>query len=351
MVRVEVHASLGRHRTAWDELVLAQQPPPLELRSWYLEAIASSESRFLLALDQDRLIGGLAAELTPAGRNVTRIRLLGWWLAEADILSVPDDALRVTDAFRRWFASQDHVVIDLDGVRANSMLRAALPETIHEADVPGAPYLPIEGRSWSEYMDSRSTKFAADIRRQIRRLERGGVVYRRLEPDEHELGLCSLRDLHFARFGERSAFAPFYERFARSVPLGSERGELVFHVLMAGDRIIANKSAIECDGYVIGIQSGMVDRTEKQFNGAGTVVLAKLVEDACERGFHEVDLGREPNAEKARWTDHVREVKHLTGSWGWRPALADHVGSAKHEVRRLARGVRRRLPAPGRRST
>ncbi|MFC6345434.1 hypothetical protein ACFP8W_25845, partial [Nocardioides hankookensis] len=61
-LRVETRQRLDGRRAAWDGLVADQPVPSPFLRSWWLEGVAPTDTTFVLVLDGERLVGGLALQ-------------------------------------------------------------------------------------------------------------------------------------------------------------------------------------------------------------------------------------------------------------------------------------------------
>jgi CelD/BcsL family acetyltransferase involved in cellulose biosynthesis len=345
MIDVRVQRSLGPYQDPWDRLVEARTPPPVDQRSWWAETMAGPDSRFVLVVAGDHLIGGLALDITRRW-GVTHLRITGDSLfpTEMDLLVDPDHTDVALEHFRRWLRSHDHGVVDLDGLPEQSLLRRALPVDVEEIDRPGSPYIPLRG-SFDDYMRRLSRNLRRDLRRVSRRLKEHGVSHRRLAPTEVEFGLATLRRLHSNRFTDDSAFLPYFDRFAQAARHGARRGELAFHVLARDDEVIAIEALAEVDGHLASFQTGMAPRDDRRYRGAGNLLLFHFLEDAWRRGLHEVDLGREPDHFKARLTSHVRPVKRLVGSWGWRSDALQTAVRARarigHQRRRVTRHLQR----------
>lgn len=115
-MRTEVRASLGELGVAWDALVDASPLPSPFLRSWWLEAGAGPEPRFVLVMDGDALVGGLALEEDRV-LGVPRLREMGPLLGadHLDLVAAPGRADQVVGALADWFASRRPLLVDLVG--------------------------------------------------------------------------------------------------------------------------------------------------------------------------------------------------------------------------------------------
>jgi CelD/BcsL family acetyltransferase involved in cellulose biosynthesis len=341
VVELKVQKELGPFREQWDRLVATDPSPPTDMTSWWLESLGGTSRRFVLLVDGDRLLAGLPVHLAHR-RGVVDLRLLGgeFWPAGADVVADPAAAASATHHLGRWLRSHRHCTVDFNGVRPDSLLRAALPTSVREIDLPGSPIIDLSD-GYHKWQEQRSRNFRKDLRRHERRLHGEGVRYRTLSPAETEWGLDCLRELHEQRFGAHSAFLPHFERFAAAAPAGVARRELVLHVLTTDERIIAIEATLEVGGWVSSVQTAMA-HGERRFRGAGTVLLAKILEYADHHGLRGLELGREPSDYKARWTDDIYPVKRLTGAWGWRPSAVSIANRSRARAARQASGLRRR---------
>jgi GNAT superfamily N-acetyltransferase len=316
---IEVMRDLGRFRSRWDELVAQMAPPPMFLRSWWLESLASATSCYVCVFDGDDLIGGLAVDLRrllPWG--FTLVRPLGVdqmvTAIHLDAVHVPARRAVVVTALHDWFCSLGGGLAVFRGVRPRSALREALPVAptpIHTAD---APVVRLEG-DYEAFLAARSANWRSNLRRNQRRLADAGYRYRRLAAEELPTALSALRRLHLERHGPTSQFGPFLEGFGRAAHTGAARGELAFHVVARDQHIAAIDAVLEVGGSADYFQGGRVTGVP-QLQGTGTVLLAAIIEDAYARGFVELDLEVEADAYKLRLTDEVRPVYLLESSWG-----------------------------------
>jgi CelD/BcsL family acetyltransferase involved in cellulose biosynthesis len=188
----------------------------------------------------------------------------------------------------------------------------------------------------------------ATIRKATRRLEQEGVAHRVVQGAAVHAALDHLRRLHGARWGERSRFLAAYERFAAASRAGAARGEVAFHELVAGGQVVATVSCLEVAGRVSLYQSGRL--SEHRWRNAATVLLVKVVEDACRRGLAEVDLLRGDEPYKRNFASAARELLRLQAAHGAAGRLALVAVALEARMRWLAgrplRRVRARLRRP-----
>jgi len=338
-----VRPRLGSLERAWDALVERLPLPSPFLRSWWLEQTAGGVPRFLLVMDGDELVGGLALQ-QERWLGVQRLRVMGAGALcpdHLDVVARPGREEDVLAALAAWLRRPGSRVLDLEGVAGGSHLAAALPGRVRREVVAVAPWAPLAADP-GEWLRTRRRGFRATLRKATRRLEEQAVAHRVLRGASVDAALATLRRLHGAQWGERSNFLAAYDRFAAASRAGASRGEVALHELAAGEVVVAAVSCFELAGRVSLYQSGRL--SAHRWRNAATVLLAKVVEDACLRGFTEVDLLRGDEPYKANFASAAREVVRLQAAHGpaGRLALATLVLGAR--VRTLAgRPLRRAL--------
>jgi hypothetical protein len=337
---LQVRPDLGPFRTQWDELVLEAWPPSVMMRSWWAESASDEDTVFLLVVDGERLLGGTVVDVGRRWGFVPVFRSI-WSESEStlyqDVLARPDDLGIVADRLGRWFRSHRHGIVDIIGVLPGSRLRTTFPCRVEERPFSHVPYVTVPD-DFDRYLAGRSRNWRSNYRRNRRRLDEDGYVYRRLDVAEASTGLRDLHRLHRLLLDEESAFLPYYERFERVATAGTERGELSFHVIEKDGRAVAVNAMVELGRFAHFFQTGRDPNDDHQ--GAGTVLLARYIEDRCDDGVREVDLHRGLFTYKLRLTDETRPIVRLHGGWGWAGRAAVVVEHLPHELR--ARTVRPR---------
>jgi CelD/BcsL family acetyltransferase involved in cellulose biosynthesis len=350
-----VRSRLGSLEPAWDALVERLPLPSPFLRSWWLQQTASGIPRFVLVLDRDVLVGGLALQ-EERWLGIPRVRVMGAGALcpdHLDAVALPGRQHDVLAALAAWLRRPGSRVLDLEGVAHDSRLAAALPGRVRREVVDVAPWAPLPADP-GDWLRSRPPNLRATLRKATRRLEEEAVTHRVLRDASIDAALDTLRRLHVARWGERSRFLAAYERFAAASRVGAGRGEAAFHQLVAGEEVIATVSCFEVAGRVSLYQSGRL--SDHRWRNAATVLLAKVVEDACRRGLAEVDLLRGDEPYKRNFASATRELLRLRAAHGATGRLALTAIVLEARMRRLAgrplRQVRARLrrrhpfPAP-----
>jgi CelD/BcsL family acetyltransferase involved in cellulose biosynthesis len=327
---------LGRHASAWDALVdQAPLPTPFQ-RSWWLEHTSAGRPVFVLVLDGEVLVGGIALqeERWPGGM---RLRFMGSGPLcpdHLDLLAAEGREAEVVDALRTSLAARDPAIVDLEGMRSGALVTAcfdARAVTLSAA----APYLVLDSAT---PLAGRSAKLRNNVQRTNRRLAKLGVTPQVVRAKDADRAFEALRSLHNERWGRASQFFPAIDRFEAAARIGMSRGELVIHELAVtepvGDRVIAVCVVLRVAGRASYYQAGRL--TEPEWRGAGTAVLAASVEAAAAAGCHEYDLLRGDEPYKRHWSSGHRDVYRLVADVGGRRAGAS-VLAASIDARRRSR--------------
>jgi CelD/BcsL family acetyltransferase involved in cellulose biosynthesis len=343
-LHVVVRTRLDRLQPEWDALVEHLPLPSPFLRSWWLEQTAGSGPRFLLVMDGDVLVGGLALE-EKRWFGVPCLRVMGAGTLcpdHIDTVALPDRQEDVLAALAVWLRRPGSRILDLEGVAGGSRLAATLPGRVHREVIAVAPWasLAADPDTWFR---TRPRSFRTTLRKATRRLEGEAVAHRVLQGATISAALDTLRRLHRARWGERSNFLAAYDQFAAASRAGAARGEVAFHELVAGEEVVAAVSCFEVAGRVSLYQSGR--RSEHRWRNAATVLLLKVVEDACRRGLAEVDLLRGDEPYKQNFASATRELLRLRAAHGLVGHLALDALLLGGRARRLAGGVLRQVQA------
>jgi CelD/BcsL family acetyltransferase involved in cellulose biosynthesis len=314
-LRVVMRTHLSSLEPAWDTLVESLPLPSPFLRSWWLEHTADGTQRFLLVMDGDVLVGGLALQ-EERWFGVPRLRVMGAGLLRPDHLdavALPDREKDVLAALAAWLRRPGSRVLDLEGVAGGSRLAGALPGRVHREVIAVAPWAPLPADP-DDWLHTRPRSFRATLRKATRRLEDEAVVHRVFRGASVDAALGNLQRLHGARWGERSNFLAAYDRFAAASRAGAARGEVAFHELVAGEEVVAAVSCFEVAGRVSLYQSGRL--SARRWRNAATVLLVEVIQDACERGLAEVDLLRGDEPYKANFASAIRDLLRLRAAHG-----------------------------------
>src|SRR5438105_822195 len=254
-----------------------------------------------------------------------------------DAVAAPGMQAEVAAVLRGWLARPGDRLLDLDGVVSDSLVATALPGRVRRELTAIAPWVALSGG----YLERRSHALRRMVHRTERRLvrETGSCIVERV--GDVELGLRVVRRLHAQRWGEASVFLGAFDRFAAVCRAAADRGELAIDVLRAGDETVAVVASFEFAGRISYHQGGRIPA--QRWRTAGTLLLARVFDDAARRGLIEADLLRGDEAYKALFADGRRELWRLRCAVGPRALFALQIDIAVERGRRLAGRTRRGL--------
>ena len=312
---------LGRYAPAWDALVDQAPLPTPFLRSWWLEHTSCGRPVFVLVLDGEVLVGGIALQEERAvGRHAAAVHGQRPALPRSPRSprrARPGARRRGCAAHRRW-RRRDPAIVDLDGMRSDALVTGCFDKpTVILSTV--APYLALDGPG---SLVGRPTR--------ARWRKKHGLVHRVVAAEDADVALRTLRSLHEQRWGQESRFLPTIGRFESAAREGMRRGELLVHELVApgggdGD-VVAVSVVLNVAGRASYYQVGR--RTEPEWSGAGTAVLACSVAAAVDAGCHEFDFLRGAEPYKRDWSTGERSIYRLVADVGGRGARASVLAAA-----------------------
>jgi CelD/BcsL family acetyltransferase involved in cellulose biosynthesis len=357
-----IREELGEFAEEWDALVLAAPLPSPFLRSWWLRSAGVSRRAapcYVLVLDDAGvLVGGLALEVTPIV-GVERLRFLGdgpLCPDHLDLLARNGHEADVIASIAVWLARPGARVIDLGGAVDGALVEAALPLPVQEHEVAAVPFA-VMGSDVDAFMVSRPSKLRNNVRRCEKRLEADGVSYRVLcggAAPQLDAALDTFRRLHESQWGSASGLAPAMDRSIAAARAGLAAGELQVHELVAGAEVGVSQLWFAIGKRASFYQGGRVHE-DRRWRGAGTVIMARIIEHAIRNGMTEVDFLRGDERYKSDWSTGERRVRRLRAAYGarGRAALALWLQAermwaiTKRAVVRLPLGRRRSAPPHG----
>jgi len=301
-------AELGEHAAAWDSLVSHQPLASPFLRSFWLRSVADPGATvLLLVLEDGRLLGGV-----PLVRDrllgVPRYRFAGQGVLCPDHLDLVAEPGREADVQRRlgeWFARPGQRVLDLTGLAVGSRLAGALPGTATEVD--RAPYQPLPGRG-TDYLASRSSNFRRATRKADRRMTEAGFLHTRVAAPGVADALGELRRLHESREG-RGPLLELLPTLTEAFTAGVANAEARVDLLASPDEVVAVSLAFCSDRRLSLYQ--VARSLEREHASAGTVLLHRVIADAVEADFQELDLLRGAEDYKSSFADASRPLLRL----------------------------------------
>jgi hypothetical protein len=230
-----------------------------------------------------------------------------------DLLAAPGHEAAVVGVLRTWLCRPGERLLDLKGIRAGSRLIEALPGRVRPEPMAVSPFTRLPD-SPEAYRGTLPAQFRKNLRVSAKRLAAEGVTHRTIRGRAVLQSLDTLRELHRSQWGSRSNFLPVFNRFAAGFAGGCAADEVAVHELSNDNLVVATVTAFEVAGRVSLYQSARL--TDRRWRDATTVLLAAIIDDACARGFSEVDFLRGDEPYKARFTPNRREMVRLVAGKG-----------------------------------
>lgn len=305
-----VRPDLGPWAVEWDHLVdLSPLQSPF-LRSWWLTGTAGPRRRFVLIVQDDVLLGGLALE------EKRRLGLPTFTMMGAgplcpdhlDLLADRGQEDAVITSISAWIRRPGPRLLDLEGIDADSLLINVLPIPMHREPLAVAPWAALPADP-DAYLAARPALFRRNIRRASSRLAAEGANHRVRRGSSAISSLDTLRRLHHAQWGNRSRFLPSFDRFAVGCRLAAEVDEIAVHELAIGESVIAIVVVFEVAGRISLYQSARL--LDPRWRDAMVVLLNAIIRDACTRGFTEVDFLRGDEVYKNNFAPEQRQLLRL----------------------------------------
>jgi CelD/BcsL family acetyltransferase involved in cellulose biosynthesis len=297
----------------WDQLVDSSPLPSPFLRSWWLTGAGGPGRHFLLIVDGEHLLGGLAVEERHLMRSVQMMGDGSLCPDHLDLLAASGHEAAVVSLLRDWLCRPGGRLLDLKGIRAGSRLAEALPGRVRREAMAVAPFTPLPD-SPEAYRATLPRQFRKNLRVSAKRFAAEGVKHQAIRGPAVLHSLGTLRELHQAQWGNRSSFLPVFDRFAAGFAGGCAADEVAVHELRNDDVVVATVTAFEVAGRVSLYQSARL--TDGRWRDATTFLLAAIVDDACARGLHEVDFLRGDEPYKGRFAPDHREMVRLVAGKG-----------------------------------
>jgi len=352
-IRRLVVPRLGEWAAAWDELVAQAAVPSPFLRSWWVDAVAGKRSEFVLVLEADTLVGGLALERRRRVLGVSIYRFTGSGTLcpdHLDLLAARGKEPIVRRAITEWFTQPGSRVLDLDGLVESSLLEQTFPAA-RTTTTSVAPWDQLPANA-TEYFSALSSNLRKTLRQAQRRFSAAGVSHRRIShrdagrEDDAAAALHEFTRLQELR-GGRDALLHETPRLIPAVLAGLNRGEVQIDVLETADHFVLVLISFQLGQAVRLYQSAR--RLDDEWRDALAVMLLEVVRRACEDGCRELDLLRGDESYKSRFVRRKRQIRHLRAAHGSFGAAVLAAMEALRRLRNLAGRVRRKLTHSARR--
>ena len=307
----------------WDDLATRLAAPycsPVWMLAWWQHmAGPRCVPRVVVVRDGEDVVG-VAPFFAVRDLGIARYRLLA-----ADV-SFPVEPLAapgyersvgtsIVDALMRIDPRPD--LLSLDGTPATTPWAELLADAwsggaprIHRVRSLPAPALVLRGRTYEEWLSSKSSNFRQQMRRFRRRLEGKGATFRLAEdPADVERGLRAFFALHNARWGSRGGSnlaAPGLDRMLRTVAArfaGSSRFRL--WLLEVAGKIISAQIFLGAGGELAYWNGGFDEAWGAERPAVQTIMVA--IEHAFSVGDARVSFGGGAHDYKYRFADEDAE--------------------------------------------
>ncbi|HET8651942.1 MAG TPA: GNAT family N-acetyltransferase [Gaiellaceae bacterium] len=347
-------AALADFERAWRALAESRENAfisPEWFRAWLARQPGETAPWVVVVRDEEGLRGLLPLVISLRERP-RRLRFAGGPFGDYfHPVSAAQDEETVAFAAANVLAQRkgDWSVIILDNVdiaaqwvvslRRWSMRRLAAVEDHREV----LPYIDLSGiSSWDDYLATRSRKFRAHLRRELRVLERDHAVrFRRtLSAAELTADVSAFLDLHERRWQTRGT-STLSRPGAHSALLNFAAAALDAGWLRLWFLEIDEQPIAAWFGWRIGqryahYQSGLDPAWSRR--SAGIVLLGRTIRDAIEEGAAQYDMLSGGEAYKQRFANGDRQTRTLVLTRAWHPVRV--LATTSIAMRRVARRLR-----------
>jgi CelD/BcsL family acetyltransferase involved in cellulose biosynthesis len=318
--------------TVWERLRQSAPTEPLFLTPEWQESwsttLGNGRAVILAVADGNEVLALAPLGQASLGGGLMVLRPLGVGVSDyLDLLLPPDPAARraclgvLVDSLVARAAAWD--ALDLRGLPAESptvgdLVAVGAERGLRCAVLPGyaRPGIDLSG-GWPAYLRTRPGRFRYNLRSRLRRLgELGDVRFRQVNSaDEVGPALAVLADLHARRWAGQHTSTIFSssERarrfYAEACARYQDRGLLDLTLLEVGGRVVAGGlSFVDRGTFYYYLPAWDPDLATL---APSSLLLAHLVERACETGLQRFDfmLGEEPY--KASWANEQRQTVNL----------------------------------------
>ena len=319
---VDSPEELERFAPGWDALAVAARRPycaPAWLLAWWRHvAPPHARLRTVVVFDADGAVAAVApyfAQRAPAG--FTEYRLLGSGTASrlSPLARAGTEAAAAVAIARELAAASPRArAIRFEGTDRASpwpqLLARAWPGRLrpwdHRDIVHPAPIVTLSGRSFDEWLATRSANFRQQMRRTAAKAAAAGATARMtVAGDDLDGDVAAFVRLHMARWSGRGGSGTviggveeMLRDAGRALLVG---GRFRLWSLELGGEAIAAQLFVAAGGEVAYFNGGFDERWAALKPALHTIVVA--LEDCCGRGDQRVDLGPGAQPYKLRLAD------------------------------------------------
>jgi CelD/BcsL family acetyltransferase involved in cellulose biosynthesis len=275
---------------------------PEWLTTWWSHFGDDQEPRFHTVRDGGRLVALLPLVLWRRAPRVLRFAGHG----PSDLMGpvcAPADRPLAADALEQVLDDGDWDVLLAERLGSSDLLPESLRERMLQAEP--SPVLHIDGRSWDDYLASKSSNFRQQARRRERKLAKEHEIAFRLadDPDRLDADLEDLFLLHNLRWqGYSGALlerrAAFHRDFAHRA---LERGWLRLWLLEVNRRTVAAVYGLRFGNRELFYQAGRDPDYDR--HAVGSVLMIHTIREAFGEGLDAYDFLRGGEYYKDRFTD------------------------------------------------
>jgi CelD/BcsL family acetyltransferase involved in cellulose biosynthesis len=291
-----------------------------------------SQYRYLLALEDGELVGGLPIRL---------VRRLGFELVSlpkvryADLLVKEGREKEVASAVSVWLSSRGGRVVRGYQVPEHSAIGAALPRGARWGAAGGGWWAELPS-SFDEFLAQRPSQLKHLVEEPSRRLHRAGARFTTTPVNQVALALAEFRRLHRLRWGDEHPFLRTIDALAGVIPRAVEKGLFSINRLELDGASIAMCCNLQF-GRLFAPWAQARDTSRHEWRGSGSVVMAEGIAAACTQGYRELDLWSGDEPYKQFWADRRRQIWEF--SVGFPAVLSPLMVGLEHGQRRLRRGA------------
>lgn len=308
---------LERVQEEWDALAVDRRRPycaPAWMLAWWRHVAPADALLRAAVVHSGGEVVGIAPYFADRWRGLARYRLLGAGTSprreplaraglERDVAGV---LARTLDG-----AEPRPDLVVFEGFPHDSPWPALLTESwpgkapsARVQETMRAPTLTLEGGTYEGWFAAKSAHFRHQARRQRRRLEERGAVFRLATPERLERDLRNFAELHYARWSERGGSGALdgrVESMLRDVAGALPASRFRLWTVEIDGRAVSAHLFVAAGGEVAYWLGGF-DETAGARDSAMQAILA-AIEHAFSSGDERLDLGAGPQAYKYRFAD------------------------------------------------